>query len=219
LVAFYRAAEEMVSAFRDPRQRNSVAALSAVCAAMLLGLIWFLAGGGNASAARAAANAVMDAASLAFVLYFAAAPLSRLIAAASTQALGRARAGIAFVFGGMYGVFLVWIVAPYYFAREHMPLPALTFVLFSAAILTVFLAGAGRRGYSRSGSGRALQGLSTGYFWLVFAIDDLDHLLGPYRLESGFHGFSLALLALALLIRLADMFVERRKAVFSARVV
>jgi len=217
VAGFYCSAEAFARAFRDPRQRNAAAVLSATGAVLFLGLIWFLAGGADASAARAAANATMDAASLTFVVYFLAGPLSRLMATASARALGAAQTAIAFAFAGTYAMFLTWIVAPYYFTGEHMPLPASTFVLFSAAILTIFLIGAARREFSRSGSGRALRGLSTGYFWLVFAIDDLDHLFAQYRPESGFHGVSLVLLTLALLIRVADALLERRRAVMSAR--
>jgi hypothetical protein len=219
VVVFNRGVGGLASVFRDPRRRNSAAALSAAGAALLLGLVWFLARGSNASAARTAANAVMDAASLTFVLYYVAGPLSRLIATASMRGLGSARVGIAFAFAGTYGTFLAWIVAPYYFAGEHMPLPTLTFVLFSAAILAVFLIGAGRHEFSHSGSGRALQGLSSGYFWLVFAVNDLNHMSGPYRFESGFYGFLLVLLALSLLVRFADAFLERRKATISARAI
>lgn len=219
MVAIAHGVKAFVSAYRNPRRHNSVMALGAAGGALLLGWAWFLAGGGDASAARAAANVVMQVASLIFVLYYIVGPLSRLVPIASMRALRRERVGITFAFAGMYGVFLVWIVAPYYFAHEHMPLPSLTFVLFSAAILAVFVTSARDIRFSRSASGRTVQSLSTGYFWVVFAINDLDHTIGPHRPDGGFHGFSLALLVLALLARFADTLIERRKAVISGRVV
>jgi len=53
---------------------------------------------------------------------------------------------------------------------------------------------------------RALQRIATSYFWLVFIVTGLEHLVGPHRPDV-WYGFSLLLLVGVLLLRFADSFV------------
>jgi hypothetical protein len=127
--------------------------------------------------------------------------------------LGRERTGLTRAFAGMYAVFLAAIVLPGGFAVEPLALPTLAFAIVSTAILAVLVFGASTRRILGASAGRAVLGLASAYFWCVFAVNDLNHMVGPRRADwlEPLYELSLALLVLALLIRFADSFMERRK--------
>ncbi len=186
-------------------------ALAGAAIGLAVGAIAFLAHGGGLNSARFAADMVLRAASLAFIVSFLALPLSRLIPGEATAMLGRERCGLTLAFAAMYGVFLVNVVLPFYLTG-HMPLPSLVFSLFSALILAVMLIGtypAAVRFLGRQAT-RTLESLAVGYFWLAFAFADFDFIVGPHRPDY-FHGISLTLLLAALALRFADAFLQRRK--------
>jgi hypothetical protein len=153
---------------------------------------------------------VFRASSIAFLIYYLARPVARLVPSRYTLALARERVGLAFAFVCMYAVFLGCTLTPNYLSGAHVALPTLAFCVFSGLILAVVLAGeyAGRADPAWRSAWRAMESIGVAYFWLVFAIDDLNHISGPHRTDH-FHGVSLTILVLALLVRFADSFVQR----------
>jgi hypothetical protein len=216
VVAIELGAEFVAAAWRSrPRRPAFLAAVSAM-AAFLLGWIEFALHQGDLSATRVASNTLVGVSSLLFALYWTAEPLSRAIDLRVTQALGRAAPSIAASFAGTYGVYLFWIFVPNLVARAHMPLPTLTYTVFSAVVLAVFACSACTTGFGCNATGRTLQRLANGYLWLAFLVNDLDHLIGPHR-PNHFYEISLSALWFALAIRLGDTFFRKRRAAMSER--
>ena len=216
MTAIAQAADMLVSAYQNPRRRG-VGLMAGVALAVVLSVIGFLAHGGGVNGAHFAANLVLFSSSLVFVLYYVSGPLSRLIFTPATQALGAERFALAYGFAGMMGVFLFSLLAPDFATGGHQPLPTLVYAVVTALVVAVFLMSAGSKRAAGSAAMRSLQSLSSGYFWLAFAFTDLDRMVGPHRPDGIFYGLSLSLLVVALLIRFADAFMERRRAVMSAR--
>ena len=160
-----------------------------------------------------AARLVYAVASLAFVVAYVAKPLCRLIPSDATRALGRESVGLTQAFGGMYAVFLATILLPGFLTDDGFSLPTLAFAALSAVILGVMMFGTSTKRILGSRAGRTMLGLSNAYFWCAFAASDLDHIVGPHRASvfDVFYDISLCLLVLALLVRFADAFVERRR--------
>ena len=160
-----------------------------------------------------AARLVLAAASLAFVIAYIAKPLCRLIPSDATRVLARESVGLTQAFAGMYAVFLGCIVLPGFFTDNVVSLPTLAFAAFSALILAVMVFGTSTKRALGWLAGRAILGLSNAYFWCAFAASDLEHLVGPHRASmfDTFYEVSLCLLVLALFIRFADTFVQRRR--------
>jgi hypothetical protein len=194
-------------------RRTLTVALGGTSLALLLAIGAFLARGGGMIGSGYAARVALAAASLAFVIAYVAKPLSRLFHSGATRALGRESAGLTQSFAGMYAVFLTCIVLPYFLAGEVIPLPTLAFAILSILILAVMMFSTGTRRLLGSRAGRAMLGLSNAYFWCAFAANDLDQMVGPHRASAFdmYYRLSLILLVLALLVRFADAFVERRK--------
>jgi hypothetical protein len=160
-----------------------------------------------------AARLVFAVASLAFVIAYIAKPLCRLIPSDATRALGREGIGLTQAFCGMYAVFLACIVLPGVLTDDDFAVPTLAFATLSAVILAVMMFGTSTKRILGSRAGRTMLGLSNAYFWCAFAASDLDHMVGPHRASvfDVFYEISLGLLVLALFIRFADAFVERRR--------
>jgi hypothetical protein len=206
-----QAADMLALAYRHPQRRN-VGLLAGIVLALVLSVAGFLFHGGGQNGTRFAANLLLFSSSFVFVVFYVAGPLSRLIATPATQILGAERFALAYAFAGMMAVFLLSILAPDFVAGARMPLPTLTYALFTALVVAAFLMSAGSKRTARSATMRSLQSVSSGYFWLVFAFTDLDRMVGPHRPDGNFYGLSLLLLVMALLVRFADAFMERRKA-------
>jgi hypothetical protein len=207
------AAEALVTAYRNP-QRRSVGLLAGAILAILLSVGGFLLHGGGPNGVRFADNLMLFSSSLVFVFYYAAVPVSRLVPAA--EVLGAYRFSIAYGFVGMVLVFLVSLLAPDY-AAARIPLPTLGFAALTVLVAVAFLIGAGSKQARNSATLRTLQSLSSGYFWMVFAVMDLDRMQGPHRPDPIPYGLSLLLLVAVLLVRFADAFVERHRAGMPAR--
>jgi hypothetical protein len=195
-----------------PRPRPLAFALCAIAAALALASVAFVIHGGDRNGARFAADMVMRFSSLAFVVFYVAGPLARLIPVRATAVLRQERLGLALAFVAIYGVFLACVAAQYFTIGAAMPLPAEAFCGLSAMILTALAISSYNNTVVERPrvAWRALESLGCGYFWLVFAVSNLDYVVGPHRPDR-FHGFALCLLVLALLIRFADSFVQRHK--------
>lgn len=161
-----------------------------------------------------AARLVLAVASLAFVVAYIAKPLGRLIPSDATRAMARESVGLTQAFAGVYAVFLGCIVLPGFFTENVVSVPTLAFAALSALILAVMMFGTSTKRALGSHAGRAILGLSNAYFWCAFAASDLDHMVGPHRATAfdAFYDVSLCLLVLALFVRFADTFVQRRRA-------
>ena len=205
MIAIEHAAHALASACRNPQQR-SLGLLAGITFAILASLTGFLLHGGGPNGARFATSLMLFFSSIAFAAYYVSAPLSRLLPA--TQAFGTWRFSIAYGFIGMIAVFLVSILAPNYEANGGVSLPTLAFAAFSVLVAAAFVASAGSTRTAHSATMRSLQSLSSGYFWMVFALMDLDRMQGPHRPDPIPYGISLFLLVLALLVRFADAFTQ-----------
>jgi len=168
--------------------------------------------GRDINAMRAAAMMVFRASSAAFLLFYLAGPVARLIPSRPTVALARERTGLALAFAAMYAVFLACLIAPDVLGGARVPLASLSFAVFSGLILAVVLMGerAPRAERSWRSALRTMEMLGVAYFWAAYAVNDLDHLSGPHR-PDGYYGASLTVLCLALLVRFADSFRQRYK--------
>jgi hypothetical protein len=200
----------------NPRQRT-VGLMAGVVLAVLIAWVSFLIRGGDMNGARFAASVVLYASSLAFVAYYIAGPLSRLVRAKATRVLGEERFAIAYGFIGMTGVYIVCVLMPDYMTSARVSLPTLAYVVFTALVSVVFLLSAGSKRADKSVTLRSLRSLSSGYFWLAFAFVDLDRMVGPQRPETEPYGISLLLLVVALLIRFADALAQRHSAGLAER--
>lgn len=197
---------------QGPRRWTATLALGGVAVALVVAVAAFAVHGGERNGARYATEMVLRASSLAFVLYFVASSAARLVPSPATAALGRERLGLALAFAGSYAVFLACIVAPSYLTDTRLALSSTAFCVFSTLILAVLLLGA-QANESGSASGRAwrvMASLAVGYFWLAFALSNLDYVVGPHRADY-FHGFALCLLVTAVLVRIVDSFARRRR--------
>ncbi len=201
--------QSLAPAFQLGRRKTTLA-LCGVAAGLAVAIGTFLLHGRDANAARFAAQTVFRVSGLAFLLFYLAGPVSRLIPSRPTLALARERTGLALAFAGIYTVFLVCAMTPDYFASAHVPLPTAAFAVFSLLILAVILAGerAGLADASWRPALRAMETVGVAYFWMVYAVNDLDHLSGPHR-PDGYYGLSLSILVAALLVRFADSFWQR----------
>ncbi|MBV9992031.1 MAG: hypothetical protein JOZ72_12155 [Alphaproteobacteria bacterium] len=193
-------------------QRRTTLALLGVAAALAVAAGAFLMRGGDGNAARYATMMVFRASQAAFLLYYLASPVARLIRTRPTFAVARQRTGLALGFVGMYAVFLGCSLIPDYMHGAHTPLATMVFCAFSAVILAAILMGerAGRADADWRPAWRAMEVVGVAYFWMIFVASDLDHMYGPHR-PDGFYGLSLMAFVLALLVRFADAFVERYK--------
>jgi hypothetical protein len=191
-------------------RRKTTLALSGAALGLAVAIFAFLAHGRDANAARFAATTVFRASSLAFLLFYLAGPVARLIPSLPTLAVARERTGLALAFAAFYVVFLVCALSPDYLAGAHVPLATVVFAIFSTVILGVILAGerSGLADASWRPALRAMETVGVAYFWMVYAVNDLDHLSGPHR-PDGYYGLSLSILVGALLIRFADSFWQR----------
>jgi len=200
------------AAVLQPGRRKTTLALSGAAAALAVAIVSFLVHGGDQNAARFAALMVFRASSVAFLLYYLATPLAGLVRTGAVLSFARQRTGLALAFVCAYAVFLGCALAPDYLSGAHIALPTLAFSIFSGVILAVVVAGefAGRVDAEWRPALRAMECVGVAYFWLVYAIDDLDHISGPHRPDY-FYNVSLLVLVLALLMRFAGNFLERYK--------
>ena len=194
------------------RPRPLAFALCGIAAALALASVAFVFHGGDRNGARFAADMVMRFSSLAFIVFYIAGPLARLIPVRATAVLRLERLGLALTFVAIHGVFLASVAAEYFAMGTSMPLPAEAFCVFSAMILTALAISSYNNTVVERPrvAWRALESLGCGYFWLIFAVSNLDYMVGPHRPDR-FHGFVVFLLVVALLIRFADSFVQRHR--------
>jgi hypothetical protein len=191
-------------------RRKTTLALIGAAAALAVALATFVMEGRDINAMRASAMMVFRASSAAFLLFYLAGPISRLIRTRPTVVLARERTGLALAFAAMYAVFLACLIAPDVLVGTRIPLANLTFAAFSSLILVVVLMGerAALAESSWRSALRTMEVVGVAYFWAAYAVNDLDHLSGPHR-PDGYYGASLTVLCVALLVRFADAFWQR----------
>jgi hypothetical protein len=157
---------------------------------------------------RVAAEMVSRFSLLLFVAALVVEPLARLILTQFMQAVGRERGNLTLGFAAASAVALACLAAPSNLGGEGMSAPAMAYCALTTMILVVMLF-SGHPATIRwlgAPAWRALQRIATSYFWLVFTLAGLEHLVGPHR-PDGWYGFSLLLLTAALLLRFADSFM------------
>jgi hypothetical protein len=137
-------------------------------------------------------------------------PLSRLIPGKRMESIGRERPSLMLAFVATSALSIFCTLARFAFGGERMSVAAVAFCCLTGAILFVMLV-SGNPATKRllgAPASRALQGIATAYFWIAFLLIGTSHLAGPNR-PSGWYGFSLLVLVLALLVRFADAFAGR----------
>ncbi|HVZ91767.1 MAG TPA: hypothetical protein VG843_08955 [Rhizomicrobium sp.] len=194
-------------ASNGPADRFRRLAIYSALAGLLIGWIGFNQSGGGEIGARSVSNLISNAAQLLFVLYYVAGPLSRLVPLPAAGHLGREEPAFAGAFVGTYASFLFWVLMPGLSPGERLPAPTLAFAILSAAALL----GLAQSRAARTAAGRAIRSVSIAYFWVAFALADLDRLIGPHRPEP-FYGASLLLLSVAVIVRFADDAARRLRA-------
>jgi hypothetical protein len=194
------------------QKRKTTLALTGLAIGLAVAIVAFLAEGGDENAARFAAGAVFRASILGFLAYYLAAPVARLFPSRAAGEIARARTGLALGFAATYAVFLGLTVVPALSAGQHVPLPVLTFAILSSLVVLVLVVAAHytQFGYAERAPWRTLESSAVVYFWLVFAIEDLNRLYGPHRPDA-LAGVALVLLVLGLFVRFADAFMQRRR--------
>lgn len=211
MVAIEHEASRLAHDFWNPRSRT-LGFAAGVALAVVIAWSGFLANGGDFGAARAATTLVMLTSSFVFILFYVSQPLARLIRSDVTRTLRQERFALAYGFGGMMAVFITCTLTPDYMSGARIPLPTMAFAGLTALVCAVFLLSAGSKRADRSVTLRSLRSISSGYFWLMFAFSNLDHMVGPHRPDNNPYGLSLLLLVVALLICFADAFMTRIRA-------
>jgi hypothetical protein len=146
------------------------------------------------------------------LLVFAAAmlvePLSRLIPTRFMQAVGRERGSLTLAFAAVSIVALACVAAPTELLGKAMPMEAVAYAGLTALILLVLLFSAhpATMRYLGAPAWRTMQRVATAYFWTVFFVTGIQHLVGPH-LPDRWYGFSLLLLVGVLLVRFIDALV------------
>ena len=163
---------------------------------------------GNDTGWRVAADMSSHFSLLLFVAAMIVEPLGRLIPSQALQSIGRERGSLTLAFAAVSAVALFCLAAPSWAGGESMSAPAAAYCFMSAIILVVMLFSAHPATVRLLGapSWRALQRVSTAYFWIAFTISGLEHLIGPHRPDI-WYGFSLLVLVATLLLRFADSLV------------
>jgi hypothetical protein len=159
---------------------------------------------------RDAAEIVSRFSMLLFVAAMVVEPLSRIIRIQGTKAAARERGSLMLAFATAAIVSLVCVVAPSQLGADKMALPAFVYAAVTGGILIVMLFSAHPATKKLLGgpAWRAMQRIATSYFWLVFTLTALDHIVGPNQTDRWW-GISLLLLAGAVLVRFADAFLSK----------
>ena len=145
---------------------------------------------------------------LLFVAAMSVEPLARLIPHAAIKNIGRERASLTLAFVASSGVALMCLIVPSQLGGEAMTAPAIAYCILTGSILAVMLFST-HPATALGGDApawRAVQRIATSYFWLVFVLTGIEHLVGPHRPDM-WPGFSLLLLTVTLLLRFTDSFV------------
>jgi len=166
---------------------------------------------------RDAADMTFRFSVLLFVAGMVVEPLARL--APGMRAIGRERGSLFLAFAMVSVVSLLCVLAPSYLGIDQMTAPTFFYTGLTAAILIVMLFSAhpATIRYLGAPAWRTMQRIATTYFWLVFALIGIDHIVGPHRPDR-WYGISLLLLTGALLIRFIDAFAARMRRLPSATI-
>ncbi len=160
-------------------------------------------------------NAASDlVARLSVVLFVAALvvePLASLFPSRATQAAAQERGALVLAFMVADVMALACLLMP---GGAPLKAPAMIYCLLTGAILVVLLFS--RHPASKRLLGgpawRSIKAIAFAYFWVVFALQAANQLLGP---DSSMYwpGFALLLLVSAVLVRVADAFSEPSRVV------
>lgn len=181
----------------------------------LLGSVLLAAGAmflGQGAGWRDAAEMTFRLSVLLFVAAMVVEPLARLIPAMPMRAIARERGSLILAFAMAAIVSLACILAPAYLGVEKMSAPTIFYTGLTAAILIVMLFSAHPATIRFLGAPawRTMQRIATAYFWLVFTLTGIDHIVGPHRPDA-WYGLSLLLLTGALMIRFIDAFAVKMR--------
>jgi hypothetical protein len=202
--------------------RNRTAYTAPIVLLTLLGSVALAAGtllfeARSSFAWRDAAENVSRLSLLVFVAAMVVEPLSRIFPSQAILALGRERGSFTLAFVMVCIVSLACDLAPSQLGDGKMALPAFAYAMLTAGILVVMLFSAHPATKKILGgpAWRTMQRIATTYFWLVFALTALDHIVGP-NVTDRWWGISLLLLITAVLIRFTDALLFKLHGVMPA---
>lgn len=180
------------------------------CSALLVAASFVLNAG---HAWGTAATMTSRFATVVFALAMVVEPIGRLFPVRFTQAAAQERSGLMLGFVVTSFVSLGCLLAPSQLHSQEMSVPAVAYAAFTSLILIVMLFSSHPATVRLIGAPvwRSLQRIAMAYFWMVFVLIGIDHMVGPHR-PDGWHGFAVLLLVGALLIRFADAFMIQLRA-------
>ena len=189
--------------------RNRTAFTVPIVLLALLGSVALAAGtlvleAGDDFALRDASEYVSRFSLLLFVASMMVEPLSRIFPSQFMQAAARERGSLVLAFVMASTVSLACELAPSQLGGAKMALQAFAYAALTAGILIVMLFSAHPATKKILGgrAWRTMQRIATTYFWLVFTVTALDHIVSPNA--DRWWGISLLLLITAVLVRFTD---------------
>ncbi len=143
-------------------------------------------------------------------------PIATLFPRGARAGSGRETGVAVAAFAVTYATYLVFSFAPFWLAKTEPLIGIRVFGLLAATACLVLAISALPRWPGTFGQPlrRGAQVLMLGFFWMSFAICDLDHLYGPHRPDR-FFGISVLVLVAALLLRFAASFVRTMKVILA----
>jgi len=189
---------------RAPAPHTAPIVLVALAAALAVAVASY-AVGDDGFRWRNAAEMVSRFSLLVFVAAMVVEPLSRLFRISATKAMARERGSLILAFAMVSIVSLACAMTPSQLDSSKMPLPALVYAVPTGGILLVMLFSShpATKKFLGAPAWRTMQRIATTYFWLVFTLTALDHIVTPNQTDRWW-GISLLLLAGAVLVRFAD---------------
>jgi hypothetical protein len=186
--------------------------LFALLVAALLAGVSLIAGTENGNSWALAAEMVSRFSLLIFIAAMTVEPAARLLPRRLTIAAAGERSSLVLAFVAVLAISLLCLVVPSWLGGQSISVRSTAYCILTAIILTVMLFSAhpGTRRKMGGPAWRALQRIAIAYFWLAFTIAGIGQIASPHRPDY-WHGFSLALLVAALLIRFADSFLAHRR--------
>lgn len=169
---------------------------------------------GNSFAWHDAAEYVTRFSLVVFVAAMVVEPLSRIFPTRTMEAMARERGSLILAFVMVSIVSLACALTPSQLGGAKMAFQAFAYAMLTAAILIVMLFSAHPATKKILGgpAWRTMQRIATTYFWLVFTVTALDHIVGP-NVTDRWWGISLLLLITAVLVRFTDALLFKLRGV------
>jgi hypothetical protein len=137
-------------------------------------------------------------------------PLAHIFRVPATKAMARERGSLILAFAMVSIVSLACALTPSQFGAAKTPLPALGYALMTGGILLVMLFSGhpATKKFLGAPAWRTMQRIAVAYFWLVFTVTALEHIVSPTQPDPWW-GISLLLLAAAVLVQFVEALLTK----------